>query len=101
MSSPIDDWHLDTHLLGKRVLIYDRVESTNSLAATFTGDPGSDGLVILANEQTAGRGQHGRSWLSPPGAGIWLSVLLFPPPELRRSVLLAAWAANSVCETIA
>ena len=34
------------------------------------------GLVVLAEEQGAGRGRHGRSWVSPPGAGIWMTVLL-------------------------
>src|SRR5262249_6447118 len=49
---------------------------------------------------TAGRGQHGRSWLCEPGAGILLSVLLFPPRELSRPAILTAWAAVSVCELI-
>jgi BirA family biotin operon repressor/biotin-[acetyl-CoA-carboxylase] ligase len=76
------------------------VESTNSVAASFSDDPANDGLVVLADEQTAGRGRQGRSWFSPCGAGVWLSALLFPSPDLRRPVVLAAWAAISVCETI-
>jgi BirA family biotin operon repressor/biotin-[acetyl-CoA-carboxylase] ligase len=98
--TPRDEWHLDTHLLGRRVLIYERLDSTNTLAASFATDPGNEGVVILADAQTAGRGQHGRSWVSHAGLGVWLSVLLFPPPPLRRPVILAAWAAYSVCETI-
>jgi BirA family transcriptional regulator, biotin operon repressor / biotin---[acetyl-CoA-carboxylase] ligase len=102
MSAPIprDEWHLDTQRLGRRVLVFDRVDSTNTLAAALAHHPANDGLVLLADAQTAGRGQHGRSWTSPPGSSVLLSVLLFPPPELCRPPLLTAWAAVSVCETI-
>jgi BirA family biotin operon repressor/biotin-[acetyl-CoA-carboxylase] ligase len=95
-----EEWHLDTQHIGRRVRVFDCVDSTNSLAASLAHDPAQDGLVILADEQTAGRGQHGRTWLCAPGTGVLLSVLLFPPPALRRPALLTAWAAVSVCETI-
>jgi BirA family biotin operon repressor/biotin-[acetyl-CoA-carboxylase] ligase len=100
MLPPREEWQLPTRRLGRRVLLFDRVESTNTLAAELAGDPANDGIVVFADEQTAGRGQHGRNWSCPPGAGILMSLLLFPPPELRRPVILAAWAANSVCETV-
>jgi BirA family biotin operon repressor/biotin-[acetyl-CoA-carboxylase] ligase len=86
--------------IGKRVLFFDRVGSTNSLAAEMARDPANDGVAILAREQTAGRGQQGRSWMCQPDLGVLLSVLIFPPEFLRRPVILAAWAANAVCETI-
>src|SRR5262249_53884543 len=82
------------------VLFFDRLASTSELAARLALDAKNDGLVILAEEQTAGRGQHGRVWLSPPGTSVLASVLLFPPPELRRPAVLTAWPAVSVCETI-
>jgi len=94
-------WTLDTRRLGKRVLVYDVLDSTNSVAASLAGDSSNDGLAILADCQTSGRGQHGRAWVSVPGAGVLLSLLLFPPSGLRRPALLNAWAAVSVCETIA
>src|SRR5262245_20611741 len=99
--TPEAEWHLNTHRLGRRVLVFDCLESTNTFAASLPYDPANDGLVVLAREQTAGRGQHGRSWHCPAGTGVLLSVLLFLPPELRRPVLLAAWAAVAVCETLA
>ncbi len=97
---PRDEWNLETHRLGRRVLIFDCVDSTNTLAASLAHDQANDGIVILADQQTAGRGQHGRSWQSEPGSSVLMSVLLFPPPQLRRPVILAAWAATAVCETI-
>jgi BirA family biotin operon repressor/biotin-[acetyl-CoA-carboxylase] ligase len=98
--TPRDTWSLDTRRLGRRVLVFDKIDSTNTQAAALAEDRANEGVVLLANEQTAGRGQHGRSWTCPPGVGVLMSVLLFPLDELRRPVILAAWAANSVCETI-
>lgn len=95
-----EEWQLPTKCLGRRVLLFDTVDSTNTQAAEFGEDPEHDGLVVVADSQTAGRGQHGRSWTSKPGAGVLLSVLLFPPQALRRPALLTSWAAVSVCETI-
>ncbi len=97
---PREVWDFPDRSVGRRVLVFDRVDSTNSLAAALAGQPGSDGLALLADEQTAGRGQHGRSWLAPPKSSVLLSVVLFPPPELRRPVLLTAWAAVAVCEVV-
>jgi BirA family biotin operon repressor/biotin-[acetyl-CoA-carboxylase] ligase len=94
------EWTLDTRHIGRRVLLYDALASTNTHAAALADDPTHDGTVIVADHQTAGRGQHGRTWQCPAGDGLLLSVLLFPPPALRRPALLTAWAAVSVCETI-
>jgi BirA family biotin operon repressor/biotin-[acetyl-CoA-carboxylase] ligase len=100
MTQPAEEWQLDTHRLGRHVLVFDRLDSTSNRAAELAGDPAYDGQVVLAREQTAGRGQHGRSWQCPAGCGVLLSVLVFPPAALRRPALLTAWAAVSVCETI-
>jgi BirA family biotin operon repressor/biotin-[acetyl-CoA-carboxylase] ligase len=91
---------VDTKDIGRRVLWFDSVASTNTLALEHSADPSNHGLVILADEQTAGRGRQGRRWLSPPGCGLLMSVLLFPPERLRQPVLLTALAAVAVCETI-
>ncbi|MBY0527964.1 MAG: biotin--[acetyl-CoA-carboxylase] ligase [Gemmataceae bacterium] len=98
--TPYDEWHLETHRLGRRVLVFDQLDSTSTTAAALANDPANDGVVVLANSQTAGRGQHGRSWQCAPGTGVLMSVLLFPPPEIRRPALLTAWAAVSVCEMV-
>ena len=53
-----------------------------------------------SREQTAGRGRHGRNWHCPPGAGVLLSLVTFPPEDVRRPVILTAWAAVSVADAI-
>ena len=93
-------WSLDTKHLGQRTKIYDCLDSTNTLALSFSHDPTQHGLVVLARTQTAGRGQYGRIWQAAPNSSVLMSVLLFPPPTLHRPVLLTAWAAVSVCDCI-
>jgi BirA family biotin operon repressor/biotin-[acetyl-CoA-carboxylase] ligase len=94
------NWTVPTRQLGRRVLVYPKLDSTNSLALSFGNDPANHGLVLLAHEQTAGRGQHGRSWQAPPGSSVLMTVLLFPPPHLCRPAVLTAWAAVAVSELL-
>jgi BirA family biotin operon repressor/biotin-[acetyl-CoA-carboxylase] ligase len=117
MTVPREHWSLETRRLGRRVLVFDCLDSTNNHAALLAGDPANEGIAVLADEQSAGRGQHGRTWLAapgdsvqrpprghggapPPGDSVLLSVLVTPPPELCRPVVLTAWAAVAVCATV-
>lgn len=100
MTTPREEWSLNTRRLGRRVLVFDRLDSTNTVAARLADDAANDGIAILADEQTAGRGQYGRTWLAAPGQSVLLSLLAAPPPELCRPVVLTAWAAVAVCTTI-
>ena len=72
MFPPRETWHFDTERIGRRVLVYDSVDSTNTRAAELARtDPDADGLVLVADQQTAGRGQYGRVWLSRSGSSLW------------------------------
>jgi BirA family biotin operon repressor/biotin-[acetyl-CoA-carboxylase] ligase len=97
---PREEWKMVGQHIGRRVLVFDELDSTSTLAAQLAGEPDTDGLTILADRQTAGRGQHGRTWQCPPKAGVLMSVLLYPPPALRRPAVLTAWAAVSVAELV-
>jgi BirA family transcriptional regulator, biotin operon repressor / biotin---[acetyl-CoA-carboxylase] ligase len=101
MFTPRETWHFDTERIGRRVLVFDHVDSTNTRGAALADtDPDADGLVLIADQQTAGRGQYGRVWQSRPGSSLLMSVVLKTPPELRRPVILTAWIAVSVAEAI-
>jgi BirA family biotin operon repressor/biotin-[acetyl-CoA-carboxylase] ligase len=100
MNSPRDIWYLEAAAIGRKVLVFDAVDSTNARAAELASEGNREQLAILAAEQTAGRGQHGRTWTAAPGSSVLLSLLLFPPPVLRRPAVLTAWAAVSVCIAI-
>jgi BirA family biotin operon repressor/biotin-[acetyl-CoA-carboxylase] ligase len=60
---------------------YDSVSSTMDLAAAEAARGASEWRVIVAAGQTAGRGRRGRAWMSPPGAGLYLSAILRPPVD--------------------
>ncbi|HEV8593932.1 MAG TPA: biotin--[acetyl-CoA-carboxylase] ligase [Thermoplasmata archaeon] len=62
-------------LVGHEILRFDAVESTNDTAKELLGDRASEGTVIVAERQVAGRGRHGRAWFSPPG-GLYCSIVL-------------------------
>src|SRR5262245_2257463 len=91
----METWDFPERHVGRRIVRHAALPSTNDHAANLAAGP-----VVLADEQTAGRGQYGRRWLAPPGSSILMSVLLFPPPPLRRPAILTAWAAVAVGETI-
>lgn len=58
---------------------FPEVDSTNSAAAELSGRGAADLAVVVAEEQTAGRGRQGRSWITRPGTALAVSVLLKPP----------------------
>ena len=86
-------------LFAHRILWYPEVGSTNDIAGAMAERDADEGLVVIADRQTAGRGRLGRSWASPPGAGIYASVVLRPPPTVATLLTIAAGVA--VAEGIA
>lgn len=91
---------LGASLIGRRVAVWNRVTSTNDLAARAAGSRRNEGLVVLAEEQTAGRGRRGRSWNAPPHSSVLLSVLIFPEGPLADPAWLTALGAVSVAELV-
>ena len=91
--APREEWHFDTRHLGRRVLVYDELDSTNEFARQL-----SEPVAIIALHQTAGRGRFGRVWRSRPGSALLISVILHPPMNLKRPSVLTAWAAVAVAE---
>jgi BirA family transcriptional regulator, biotin operon repressor / biotin---[acetyl-CoA-carboxylase] ligase len=86
--------------LGSTIVYFPTIGSTNDVAATLAGRADTEGAVVIADAQTAGRGRRGRDWFSPPGSGLYVSVVLTPgraPRDLRgratRLVTLAAGVA--------
>jgi BirA family biotin operon repressor/biotin-[acetyl-CoA-carboxylase] ligase len=80
---------LDTRVIGRRVLYYPSVTSTNEVAKKEAGQGAEEGTVIVADEQTAGRGRLKRSWLTPEG-NIAVSVVLYPDKSLLPSLIMMA-----------
>ncbi len=83
--------------LGREIRYFDRVDSTNRVARDYALQMAGEGLVILADSQTQGRGRRGRVWESPPGVNLYLSVLLRPPlpPAVVPQITLLAGVAGA------
>ncbi len=69
---------LDTAWAGNRILVYDSIDSTNNEAKRQAENRAAQGLLVIGEEQTAGRGRRGRVWESAKGEGIFMSLLLKP-----------------------
>jgi len=76
-----------------KTLHYESLPSTNTEVARLAADGATEGLSIVANEQTAGRGRLQRTWSSPKGAGLYFSILLRPEIPLHSWPLLTFMAA--------
>ena len=95
---------LRTRWLGQaEVCCFDVVESTNMEANRLAREGAPNGTVIVANAQTKGRGRLGRSWISPRGSGLYLSIILRPqcPPDWypRLALIAGVGVASAIQET--
>ncbi|MFA5039356.1 MAG: biotin--[acetyl-CoA-carboxylase] ligase [Candidatus Omnitrophota bacterium] len=75
---------LGTKHVGTKVLVYDRVTSTNDLAHFLAKDGEPEGTVLFAHGQTQGRGRLGKTWESAYGKGLYCSFILRPDMEIQR-----------------
>ncbi len=85
---------------GLTLEIYDCVDSTNRLAKERADRGASEGLVIISDTQTAGRGRLGRSFCSPAGTGLYMSVVLRPSLAAKKVLSVTTAAAVAVCRAI-
>ena len=81
--------NLATRLIGQRIIYYPSVTSTNELAKVEARRGAVEGTVIVAEEQTAGKGRLKRAWLSPRGS-LAFSVILYPSLEHLPSLIMVA-----------
>lgn len=89
---------LKTRRIGRKVLVYERTASTNDVAAEYARNAENDGLVVFAEEQTAGRGRTGAQWHSPYGESLLFSLLLIGSPPAGE--LLSLTCAVAVAEAL-
>ncbi len=89
---------LQTARVGRRLLVFEEVSSTNDVVWDSVGSPDADGLCVFAERQTAGRGRWGRIWHSTAGQSLLFSILL-KGGELSADLLVLASAA-AVAETL-
>jgi BirA family biotin operon repressor/biotin-[acetyl-CoA-carboxylase] ligase len=88
---------LNSLRLGSEILVFKTVDSTNELARQYLEKDAQEGLVLIAETQTRGRGRRGRNWLSSPEVGLYFSIILKPnihPQRQPQLTLLAGLATT-------
>ena len=91
---------LHTEILGQELICYPSVDSTSLRAKDAAKNGAKTGLCIVADTQTAGRGRLGRTFLSPDGNGVYMSVLLRLPVDPQRTPRITAATAVGVARAI-
>ncbi len=96
-------------VIGREIIVLQQTSSTNDAilqvispqeAAVSSPASVTEGLVVFAEHQTAGRGQRGNRWESAAGKGLWFSILLRPEIRLSDSGQLTIWAIETIVDVI-
>ena len=90
---------LKTKFLGKKILSYESLDSTNDTAYHLAKSGEKEGTVVISERQRKGKGRQGRSWVSPKG-GIYFSCILKPDIEPREVAKITLVSAVAVCASI-
>ncbi|WP_027718393.1 biotin--[acetyl-CoA-carboxylase] ligase [Desulfovirgula thermocuniculi] len=93
-------WGLKTSFMGRHVHYCERLDSTNRLARELAARGVPEGTLVVAEEQTGGRGRLGRGWFSPYAKGIWCSLILRPSLSPLDAPPLTMLAAVAVAEAL-
>ena len=91
---------LDTHDLGRTIHHHESLPSTNEKAFRLAQDGAEHGEVVVAEQQTAGKGRRGRTWVSPPGLNLYFSAILRPDLPPQRAPELTLVAAVALAESL-
>jgi BirA family biotin operon repressor/biotin-[acetyl-CoA-carboxylase] ligase len=87
-------------IFARRLQHYFRIPSTNTAAMAMATDGAAEGTVLLAEEQTAGRGRGGHSWESAPSQGVCCSAILRPPMAPADALAISLMAGLCVCAAV-
>jgi len=91
---------LKTESIGKVIHYQDEIGSTNAKLIELGEQGVPEGTVVIADKQTKGKGRLERTWISPPGANLYISILLRPKVSAADSPLFTLLASIAVKETI-
>jgi BirA family transcriptional regulator, biotin operon repressor / biotin---[acetyl-CoA-carboxylase] ligase len=85
---------------GHTIHYFDSIDSTNSMAHRLAADGAGEGSVVVAEAQTKGQGRLGRSWISPPGCNLYLSLILRPVIAATAAPQMTLVAGLAVAEAV-
>jgi len=92
---------LTTHVFGRTLYILPSTTSTNDMVKDLAQHGAPEGTTVVAEHQTQGRGRHGRSFVSPAGVGIYVSLLVRPQGDPQRLPQLTLAVAVATAEALA
>ncbi|WP_186430663.1 biotin--[acetyl-CoA-carboxylase] ligase [Clostridium sp. BSD9I1] len=92
--------YLNTSYIGKQIVYFNSIDSTNNEAKKLASSGCSEGIVIISEEQTMGRGRLGRNWVSPKFKGIWMSIVLRPDIDPMNVAKITQVGAAAVLKSI-
>jgi BirA family biotin operon repressor/biotin-[acetyl-CoA-carboxylase] ligase len=92
--------HLTTDVVGHHLYLFGTVDSTNRALARLADRGATEGTVVMAEAQTAGRGRHGSAWFSPEASNLYVSVLFHPRIAPRDLPLFAPIASLALAEAL-
>ncbi|MGB9697934.1 MAG: biotin--[acetyl-CoA-carboxylase] ligase [Thermodesulfobacteriota bacterium] len=87
-------------LIGGVILFFQQIDSTNTVAHAQALQGAPEGLVVLADAQSQGKGRRGRNWVSPPGLNLYFSVLLRPAVAKEKIAVLTLMAGVACAEAL-
>lgn len=91
---------LPTELQNNEIILLKTVDSTNTYAKKLAADGAKDGTVVIAEQQTAGRGRRGNSFYSPPKSGLYMTVILRPEQHAADTEQFTICAGCGVCRAV-
>lgn len=91
---------IHTEVIGQGIFYYEEVGSTNEAAKDLARKGAEEGTIVIADKQVQGKGRLGKSWDSPSGTGIWMSIVLRPQILPGQASQLTLLAGLCMCEAI-
>lgn len=92
--------NLNTIFIGRNLLEYEELESTQDLAHKLANENITDGTVIITNNQTKGKGTNGRSWYSTEGQNLTFSLILYPNCDIEKLENITVETAEVISKAI-
>ena len=91
---------LTTKEMGRNIRVLEEVDSTNNAIRELETEKAPHGMTVVSDRQTAGKGRIGRSFVSPSGVGLYMSVLVRPHFDLEFAPMITAAAACAAAEAV-
>ncbi len=91
---------LNTRQFGRQLTLKQTVDSTQNIVRQLAEEGAPQGTLVIAEQQVNGRGRMGRSWISPAGKGIWMSLLLRPDLPVQFAPQLTLMTAAALCRSL-